>query len=450
MTGKGQPESMTYWCEWAWLEDGPAENVLVETDGGRITGVTADAAACPPRARRLNGLTLPGASNVHSHAFHRALRGRTADQRGTFWTWRDRMYRVAERLDPDSYYRLARGVYAEMALAGITAVGEFHYLHHAPGGAVYDDPNAMSAALVRAASEAGIRITLLDTCYLSSGFGPPVEGVQARFSDGTVDAWAERVEDFGPDREGVLVGAALHSVRAVPRAAMPTVRDFAHTRGVPLHLHLSEQRAENDACLAVTGRTPTQLLDEEGLLRAGTTAVHATHPAPADVARLGRSGTGVCLCPTTESDLADGIGPADELAVAGCALSLGSDGHSVIDPFEEARAVESTMRLRSEVRGHFSTGELTSMATSAGHRALGWPDAGHIEVGGRADLVTLSLDSARFAGVPLSSAVLVAGSADVREVVVDGVPVVRDGAHLRVPDAAGELSASIGDLLDVP
>nr|WP_019855321.1 formimidoylglutamate deiminase [Actinopolyspora mortivallis] len=450
MTGKERQRVMSYWCERAWLPDGPTANVLVETSGGRITRVTPGVGQCPPGARRLDGLTLPGTANAHSHAFHRALRGRTADQRGTFWTWRNRMYRLAHRLDPDSYHRLARGVYAEMALAGITAVGEFHYLHHAPGGESYADPHAMSHALVRAAGEAGVRLTLLDTCYLSGGFGPPVEGVQTRFSDGTAEGWAERVRDFRPEYEGVLVGAALHSVRAVPAEQMPVVREFAHTGGVPLHLHLSEQRAENDACLAATGRTPTQLLDEQGVLRPGTTAVHATHLAPADVVRLGRSGTGVCLCPTTESDLADGIGPADELAAAGCALSLGSDGHSVVDPFEEARAVESGMRLRSEVRGHFSTAELTAMTTSVGHRALGWPDAGTVQAGERADLVTVSLDGAKFAGVPPSSAMLVASAADVREVVVDGTPVVRDGVHLRVPDVAGELRASVEELLGTP
>ncbi|GAB3559627.1 formiminoglutamate deiminase [Actinopolyspora lacussalsi] len=447
VTREELPERMSYWCEWAWLQDGPGRDVLIETDGARITGVTP-AVEPPPDTPRLRGLTLPGAANVHSHAFHRALRGRGAEQRGTFWTWRDRMYRVAERLDPDTYYRLALGVYAEMVLAGFTAVGEFHYLHHAPGGQRYDDPNAMSAALVAAAREAGIRLTLLDTCYLSSGFGPPPEGVQTRFSDDTADEWAQRVHGFDGSHDGVILGAALHSVRAVPKAAMPVVREFARTRGVPLHVHLSEQRAENDACLAVHGRTPTQLLEEQGMLRTATTAVHATHPTAGDIARLGRSGAGVCLCPTTESDLADGTGPADELSVAGCPLSLGSDGHSVIDPFAEARAVESGMRLRSEVRGHFSPDELTMMATGTGHRALGWPDAGSIELGARADLVTLDLDSPRLAGVPPRAAVTAATSGDVTDVVVDGRRVVREGVHQLVPDVAGTLRESTRELVE--
>ncbi|WP_223208154.1 formimidoylglutamate deiminase [Actinopolyspora erythraea] len=446
-TGEELPTRMSYWCEWAWLPEGPVRDVLIETGGARITGVTP-AVAPPPDIHRLRGLTLPGAANVHSHAFHRVLRGRGADQRGTFWTWRNHMYRVADRLDPDSYYRLARGVYAEMVSAGFTAVGEFHYLHHGRGGQRYDDPNAMSAALVAAARDAGIRLTLLDTCYLSSGFGPPAEGVQTRFSDGTAESWAERVAEFEDQREGVITAAALHSVRAVPKSAVPVVREFARTRGVPLHVHLSEQRAENDACLAVHGRTPTQLLEEEGVLRTGTTAVHATRLAAGDVARLGRGGAGVCLCPTTEADLADGIGPADELAVAGCPLSLGSDGHSVIDPFVEARAVESGMRLRSEVRGHFSPEELTMMATATGHRALGWPDAGSIELGARADLVTLDLDSPRMAGVPPRAAVTAVTAGDVTDVVVDGRQVVRGGLHQGVPDVAGTLRESVRELLD--
>lgn len=436
-----------YWCEWALLPEGPASAVLVHTDGGRITEVTASASP-PEYAERLPGLTLPGMANAHSHAFHRTLRGNTGDRRGTFWTWRERMYRVAERLDPDSYYRLARAVYAEMVAAGFTSVGEFHYLHHDTDGTGYRDPNAMSAALAQAATEAGIRLTLLDTCYLSGGFGAPVQGVQNRFSDGDAEGWARRVDDCDIESDLVRLGTAVHSVRAVPPPALELVRDFAHTRGMPLHLHLSEQRAENDGCLSAYGRTPTQLLDEHGVLRAGTTAVHATHPAAGDVVRLGRSGTGICLCPTTEADLADGIGPADELAAAGCPLSLGSDGHSVIDPFAEARAVESWMRLRSEVRGHFADSELTTMVTSAGQRSLGWPDAGSIEIGGLADFVTVAMDGPRLAGVAPSAVPWMASPADVHHVVVDGKVVLRDGAHRRVPDAATVMRSEIAWLLE--
>ncbi|MGC5020453.1 formimidoylglutamate deiminase [Micromonospora sp. DT47] len=447
---------MTRWlAEYAWLPDHaePTPDVLIETDEGRITGVTPLTAGTPTAgvdvlgdAVRLPGLTLPGLANAHSHAFHRALRGRTHGGRGDFWTWRDRMYEVAARLDPDSYLALARAAYAEMALAGITCVGEFHYLHHGPDGRPYDDPNAMSAALVEAAAHAGIRLTLLDTCYLSSTVdGAPLVGPQRRFGDGDALRWADRVTAFAPENGHARVGAAIHSVRAVPAAQLATVAGWADLRGAPLHLHLSEQPAENDACRAVHGRTPTGLLAEHGVLGPNVTAVHATHPTSADLALLGESRTGVCLCPTTERDLADGIGPARRMAEAGSPLSLGSDSHAVVDLFEEARAVELDERLRTRRRGHFGLVELLDAATVAGHRSLGWTDAGRIAVGMRADLVTVRLDSARTAGVPPVGVFFAAAATDVHHVVVDGRVVVADGRHLSV-DVPAELHAAVAEV----
>lgn len=437
-----------WWAEYAWLPDRPepTPGVLIETAGGRITAVT-EGTASPPDATRLPGLTLPAFANAHSHAFHRALRGATHG-RGDFWSWRDRMYAVAERLDPDRYLALARAVYAELALAGVACVGEFHYLHHAPGGARYADPNAMSAALVEAAAQAGIRITLLDTCYLTASVdGAPLVGAQQRFGDGDAARWAERVAAFAPDAAIARVGAAVHSVRAVPAEQIPEVAGFAAARNAPLHVHLSEQPAENDACRATHGRSPAELLADAGALGARTTAVHATHLTDVDRALLGDTGTGVCLCPTTERDLADGIGPARELADAGCPLSLGSDSHAVIDLFEEARAVELDERLRTGRRGHFTPVELLHAATAAGHAALGWDDAGHITVGARADLVTVSLDGVRLAGVPPAGVLFAATAADVAHLVVDGRVVVRDGRHVAL-DVAAELRDAIRAVLD--
>ncbi|MDA3626481.1 formimidoylglutamate deiminase [Saccharopolyspora sp. WRP15-2] len=431
----------TYWCEWAWLPSGPQPDVRFDVDGGRITAVAVGVPAGD--AERLPGMVLPGLANAHSHAFHRALRGWHTGARGTFWTWREQMYQVAEALDPDSYYQLARGVYAEMALAGITCVGEFHYLHHAENGARYADPNAMGEALVQAARDAGIRITLLDTCYLAGGFGRGLEGVQLRFSDRDAAGWAARVGEFTVDGDGIRLGAAVHSVRAVPSEQIPDVVDWARRK--PLHVHLSEQRAENDACLAAHGCTPTQLLESRGVLGPDTTAVHATHLAADDVALLGGSGTGVCLCPTTEADLADGIGPAPALRAAGSGLSIGSDGHSVIDPFAEVQAIESYQRLDAETRGHFSAGELLDAAAESGHRSLGWTDAGRLEVGARADFVAIDVGSTRLAGTEPGAVPAVARADDVREVIVDGQRIVRDRAHCAV-DAARELRDSINDL----
>ncbi|MFI6262295.1 formimidoylglutamate deiminase [Micromonospora sp. NPDC051006] len=444
----------TRWlAEYAWLpdHDEPTADVLIEATDGRFTAVTPLTGGDSPTAGvdvltdavRLPGLTLPGLANAHSHAFHRALRGRTHGGRGDFWTWRDQMYAVADRLDPDSYLALARAAYAEMALAGVTCVGEFHYLHHGPGGTRYDDPNAMSAALVEAAAQAGIRLTLLDACYLTASVdGQPLVGPQLRFGDSDAARWAERVAAFSPAGGHVRVGAAVHSVRAVPAEQLSTVARWARERDTPLHVHLSEQPAENDACRAVHGCTPTRLLADREVLGPATTAVHATHPTSGDLTLLGESRTGVCLCPTTERDLADGIGPARRMADVGIPLSLGSDSHAVIDLFEEARAVELDERLRTRRRGHFTGFDLLRAASAAGHAALGWTDAGRLAVGDRADLVTVRPDSARTAGVPPVGVFFAATAADVTHVVVDGRTVVAEARHVAV-DVPTELRAAI-------
>jgi len=454
------PAPRRWFAALAWLPgQGARRDVLIEADGDRFTSVTPGAQA-PPDVTRLRGLTLPGFANAHSHAFHRALRSTTQADRGTFWTWRERMYDVAARLDPDSYRRLARAVFAEMALAGVSCVGEFHYLHHQPGGHPYDDPNAMGRALIEAAAEAGLRITLLDTCYLAGGLsadGPlPLAGPQLRFGDGDAVRWAARVTDLGCDEHGMIsphaqAGAAIHSVRAVPREQMHPIVAWAHRFGAPLHAHMSEQRAENEACQAVYGMSPTRLLYEQDVLGPRTTVVHATHVDDGDLALLGGCQTFACLCPTTERDLGDGLAPAQALAAASCPLTLGSDSHAVIDLLEEARGVEYAERLGREARGHFTAAALLRAATSAGHASLGWPDAGEIAPGAHADLVTLSLDSVRTAGtadgLALEAAVFAATAADVRDVVIGGRDVVREGAHLLVPDVPAELSRSIRAVL---
>jgi formiminoglutamate deiminase len=438
---------VTYWAEHAWTGGTVAPGTVIETEGERITAVRTGVDAPPAGATVLRGFTVPGLANSHSHAFHRALRSTTQAGTGSFWTWRDTMYAVSATLTPESYLALARAAYAEMALAGITVVGEFHYLHHAPGGTRYADPNAMGEALIEAAAQAGIRITLLDTCYLSSGFGAPPGPHQLRFSDGTAGAWAERAAAL-KERPHARVGAAIHSVRAVPAGELATVAAWAGER--PLHVHLSEQPAENDACREAHGRTPTRLLADHGVLGPHTTAVHATHLTDEDIHALGASATTVCMCPTTERDLADGIGPAARLARAGCPLTLGSDSHAVVDLFEEARAVELDERLRTRVRGHWPAGALLTAATGDGCRSLGWPEAGRIAPGALADLTTVALDTVRTAGPPpelaAETAVFAATAADVRHVVVGGRTVVRDGVHQLVEDVPAALAASIAAL----
>ncbi|HZR48981.1 MAG TPA: formimidoylglutamate deiminase [Streptosporangiaceae bacterium] len=442
-------------AEQVWLPGrGLSRDVLVEANGERFTTVTPGVTA-PGDATRLRGLTLPGFANAHSHAFHRALRGVTQAGKGTFWTWREIMYSVAERLDPDSYFRLARAVYAEMARAGISCVGEFHYLHHQPGGAPYESPNAMGGALIAAAAEAGVRVTLLDTCYLAGGLDRdgvvPLGERQLRFGDGDGEGWAARMSAFPLDPHGMLtpsarVGAAIHSVRAVPPEQMGPVVAWAHQYGAPLHVHLSEQLAENEACVAVYGVSPTRLLYDEEALGPRTSVVHATHLSASDVLLLGGSRGYACICPTTERDLGDGLAPSLELSSAGCELTLGSDSHAVIDMLEEARGVEYGERLARQSRGVFGADELLSAATRAGHASLGWPDAGDIAPGAWADLVTIGLDSVRTAGIgdhPAESAVFAATASDVRDVVISGRDVVRDGVHLLVADLPAELDAAI-------
>jgi formiminoglutamate deiminase len=406
----------SYLLERAWVDGGVQHDVLVEVTDGRIRSVEAlgdsmirSGAATPqpvrdtrvpgyPDATRLPGLTIPGLANDHSHAFHRALRGRTQRGRGTFWTWREQMYAVAERLTPESYLALARAAYREMVAAGYTSVTEFHYVHHRPDGTPYAPPNAMGDALREAAARAGSGITVLDTCYVSSGFGAPPEGVQRRYSDGDAEAWAARAGD-GP--------AAIHSVRAVPREQLPVFRGRA-----PLHVHLSEQVAENDACLAAYGVTPTRLLHEADLLGPDTTVVHATHPTAPDIELRGTTATNCCNTPTTERHLAAGIGPARRLQEAGCRLSIGSDSHAVVDPFEELRGLEMDERLATGERGHWSAAELLAVGT--GGRA--------IEVGAAADLVTIDTATPRTAGTGADehTAVFAATAADVTHVVADG------------------------------
>jgi formiminoglutamate deiminase len=425
---------MRYWCEYAWLDaTGVRPGVLIETAGDQIAGVTFDEPR-PLDAYRLHGLVVPGFANVHSHAFHRALRGRTHSNGGTFWTWREGMYLLASRLNPDNYRRLATAVFAEMAMAGITCVGEFHYVHHTPGGVPYADPNAMAEALRQAARDAGIRITLLDTCYLAGGISQGLAPEQLRFSDGTVDAWAARVSSLRSDST-LLAGAAIHSVRAVPRPALAEVV-VARPTG-PLHVHLSEQVAENQACMDAYGLTPTELLAEAGALSPRTTAVHATHLSTKDIKLLGGSSTGVCFCPTTEADLADGIGPARELLDAGCPLSLGSDQNAVVDPLLESRALEHGERLRTGRRGRFSPAELYKMLIT--QDSLGWPP-------GYADFAAIRLDSPRTAGCSPEQVMVAATASDVHTVISGGQIVARDGKHEKLGDVGVVLAEAIGEL----
>ncbi|MDN5812808.1 MAG: formimidoylglutamate deiminase [Arthrobacter sp.] len=397
---------------------------------------------------------VPGPVNAHSHAFHRILRGRTHEGAtggaGDFWTWRERMYAAADQLDPAGYEQLATAVFAEMVVSGFTAVGEFHYLHHGPDGTPYPDHD-MERALARAARAAGIRLVLLDTCYLSGGLdaeGAPVElnATQRRFSDGDAAGWVGRHAALraalaseepatGADGAGlVTLGAALHSVRAVPLQALPVIA-AALEPGEPLHVHLSEQPAENQGCLAAHGVSPTALLAGQGLLGPRLSAVHATHLTEADIAALGAAGCSIVMCPTTEADLADGIGPARALVDAGANLALGTDQHAVIDPYLEMRALEYGERLRSGIRGRFAPAELSAASRAGGLRSLSLP--------GNDDHLLVDAGSLRTAGSRVAQLPLTATAADVHAVVINGVEVAREGIHTRLGDPAALLRTFI-------
>ena len=368
-------------------------------------------------------IELPGLVDSHSHAFHRALRGRATG--ADFWEWRTHMYSLVDRLDPDTLLALATAAFGELLLAGITTVHEFHYVHQ---------PAGMDDAICEAARRAGIRLVLLDTCYLRAGFDDtPLDRVQRRFSDGDVEQWAIRASDVAARNPDVTVGAAIHSVRAVDPQSMEVVASWARSRGVPLHLHLSEQQSENDACVAATRRTPTQLAHDHGVLGPSTTAVHCTQVSPADIALLGSTSTTVCLCPTTERDLADGIGPAAALARAGCPLRVGTDSHAVVDLFEEIRAIELDERLATGRRGLHDPRSLLDAAAIA-----------------TTDRIALDPNGVRLAGIdatdPVPMVVAAAAAADVTDVFIDGRPVVRDHAHVSM-DVAASLRASIAAVI---
>lgn len=410
-------------------------------------GTCESAGAPPPDAavERLPGkLLLPGLVNAHSHAFQRLLRGRTQARapggaQDDFWTWRETMVRAASALDPEGVAIASRQCFLEMARAGITTVGEFHYLHHAPDGRPYADPLELALRVVSAAREVGLRIHLLRVGYARPGFNASPEPRQRRFYDPDPDAFLGAVaaleQRLRPDPL-VTVGAAPHSVRAVPR---PWLEAVARARPATVHMHVAEQPREVEACLAEHRRRPVELLHDVGLLDTRFTAVHAVHLVPHEVPLLARSS--VCACPLTERDLGDGILPADTLATAGATLCIGTDGQSEIDPLGELRALEGNLRLQRGRRLVLPpTGEgpdalartLLDVATHGGARSLGL-DVGWLAPGLAADLCAVDLGHPALLGAPedglLAAVVFSAPPSAVTDTWVQGRRVVQDGRH---------------------
>ena len=409
----------------------------------------------PPGAEveRLPGkLLLPGFVNAHSHAFQRLLRGRTQapatghSTRDDFWTWRETMYRAASALDPEGVAVASRQCFVEMARAGITTVGEFHYLHHTPDGRPYADPLELALRVISAARGVGLRIHLLRVGYARSGFNTPPEPRQRRFYDSGPDTFLDAVAALQQRVRSdplVTVGAAPHSVRAVPRSWLEAL---ARARPSTVHMHVAEQPREVESCLAEHGRRPVELLDDLGLLDQRFTAVHAIHLAPHEVPLLGRSS--VCACPLTERDLGDGILPADALAAAGTTLCIGTDGQSEIDPLGELRALEGDLRLQRGRRLVLpASGEgpdalartLLDVGTHGGARSLGL-DGGRLAPRLPADLCAVDLRHPALLGAPadglLAAVVFSAPASAVTDTWVQGRRVVEDGHH-RLEEAAG-------------
>lgn len=353
--------------DYVYTPQGLQANMIVSiSDDGRINSIshqnTVSQSMLLPEILSLPGVALlPGFVNSHSHVFQRALRGHThrpLSKQDTFWTWRRAMYTQAQKLDPDMLYVDALETYREMLAAGYTSVGEFHYIHHQLNGRPYADSNMMSEAVIQAGSEAGIRVVLLMTAYAQSGFNQPPEQEQRRFCDASIDAYLDRVEALR--LKGGPLGVAPHSVRAVPEEWFRAIAAYSHTHRLPLHVHADEQKAEIEQCLATYGCTPIELLERFGALGKLTTIIHATHANNAEIALLAKHGCTVCVCPTTEGDLGDGIAPYAELLAAQVPLAIGSDSNTRLDPIEELRWAEYSARMRYQQRRVLVSDELSS------------------------------------------------------------------------------------------
>ena len=424
------------------------------------------------RMRLANRALLPGMVNAHSHAFQRVLRGRTEYRTGehdSFWTWREMMYSAATRLTPEDVYDASRMAFLEMALSGITAVGEFHYLHHAPNGNPYDDPNLLAKEVIRAARDVGLRIALLRVAYARSGFQVEANPQQVRFIEKGAEGYLKNLEALLADlalpdgratAPSAWVGVAPHSVRAVPLDYLKPVIAYANAHDLKVHMHVAEQPAEVSACVEEYRRTPTALLESEGMLSDRFTAVHAIHVTPKAISSFAKTGAMVCACPATERNLGDGVVPADDYLRNDVQICLGTDSHTQIDLFEDARELEYHLRLQKMERavlggnptvregafrhddggGTLPHGRVSATAallfdcaTINGARSIDAPN-GTLEVGKPADFFTLDLHDPAIAGASkddlLPAAVFSVSRAAVREVVVGGQPIVSEGQHL--------------------
>ena len=437
-----------------WTPAGWRGDAGLEAEGGRITRVLDAEPSWD------GGWVLPGIPNLHSHAFQRVMAGvaeRQTHAQDSFWTWRETMYRIAARFDPDSLQAVAAQLYVEMLEAGYTTVCEFHYLHHAPDGRPYADPAAMSKALVAAARETGIRLTLLPVLYMAGGFDRrPLSERQRRFGH-DLDAFLRLVESLRAlEDEALRVGVAFHSLRAVPPEAMDAAL-AALPPDIPLHIHIAEQIGEVQDCLAVRNARPVEWLLDHAPVDARWTLVHATHLTGPETAAVAASGATVAICPTTEANLGDGLFPLREYLDAGGAWGIGSDSHVSVSPVEELRWLEYGQRLQTRHRNiavradNGSVGETLLHGTLASGAAATGQAVGLLAPGQAADWIVLDAQAPVFAGArpaDVADRWLFAGNRPlVREVCVAGEAVVSGGRHRDREAIAARYRSTVATLL---
>ncbi|MBD0369743.1 MAG: formimidoylglutamate deiminase [Pyrinomonadaceae bacterium] len=419
---------------------------------GRIAGLARASEVGDGKLVRLkHRAILPGLVNGHSHAFQRVIRGRTEYRTGKgsddFWTWREMMYRAATRLSPADLYDASRMIFLEMALGGITSCAEFHYIHHAPDGVPYDDPNLLSKTVIRAALDVGLKICLLRVSYARSGFATEPNPRQLRFIEEDPQSFLSHADSLRAEvakahAGRAWVGLAPHSVRAVPLDYLRECFRYAEEHQLPVHMHVAEQPAEIEACMKEHKRTPVALLETEGLLSERFTGVHGIHINVEETRALARARSLVCACPTTERNLGDGIVPAELLFQEGVRVSLGTDSHTQADLLEDARELEYNMRLQKLERVVLNrtsdepsalAASLFDSATRHGAESIGIRGGGTLEAGQAADFFTVDLHHPSIAGAApedlLAHIVFSLPASAVRETVVGGRMIIEDGHH---------------------
>lgn len=435
----------------ALLESGWRDGVRIGVDDGRIVSVAAEAASEPGDTPV--GFAIPGLANAHSHAFQRALAGRgevrSPKGRDSFWTWREAMYALTGRLDAAALEAIACQAYNEMLASGYTCVAEFHYLHSSTAG---DDADGLFAAIAAAAARSGIRLVYVPVLYERGGFeATQAEGPQALFAS-TVEAFLEHRARAG-ERVNALqsVGIGAHSLRAVSRASLARIAEVAAEEGVPMHLHVAEQQREVEQCISAYGQRPVEWLLDTFDVGGNWCLVHATHIDAEETKRLARSGAVVCLCPSTEANLGDGLFPLPDYLGQGGSIAIGSDSQVTIDPYEELRWLEYGQRLATRSRNVASMRdphvgrELYLRALEGGARACRQDRPG-LRAGGFADLVALDDGDPMFAGhddASLLDALVFGGyRMPIERVMVHGEWRVVDGEHVdRASTAAGFAAA---------